>query len=198
MTKMLMPKFYFALCISEQFGCLASAAYSTGLIDFKNNRNCAVTEDCWLPTLLIFSMFSSFCGLLEETALLQLAASLGLAAAHMQARAAGSGGGHAVPCRADEDQLIVLAAVGAELSPQVSTSYLSLLKVTHRRRRVCGFHAEWFWRTVSLPARTEGWIFMGVFLELAVLQTYYKPVFDKKQSSLSSRKQVTKSPRATV
>lgn len=158
MTKILILKFYFALCISAQLGCTASAGYSTELIDFKNIRNCAVTEDFWLPTLLIFLMFCSFCRLLEETALLQLAASLGLAAAHVQARAAGSGGGRAVPCRADEDQLIVLAAVGAELFPQVSTSYPSLFKVTHRRR-VCGFHAQWFWRTTSLPARTEVWIF---------------------------------------
>lgn len=195
MTKMLIPKFYFALCISEQFGCTASAAYSSELIDFKNNRNCAVTGDFWLPALLIFLTFCSFCGLLEETALLQLAASLGLAAAHMQAGTTGSGGGRAVPCGADEDQLIVLAAAGAELSPQVSTSYPSLLKVTHRRR-VCGFHAEWFWRTLS--ARTEVWIFMWVFLELAVLQIYCKPVFDKKPSSLSWRKRVTKSPRTTV
>lgn len=122
MTKILIPKFYFALCISEQFGCIASAAYCTELIDFKNNRNCAVTEEFWLPTLLIFVMFCSFCGLLDETALLQLAVSLGLAAAHVQARTAGNGGGRAVPCGADEDQLIVLAAVGAELSHQVSTS----------------------------------------------------------------------------
>lgn len=171
MTKILIPKFYFALCISEQFGCIASAAYCTELIDFKNNRNCAVTEDFWLQTLLIFVMFCSFCGLLEETALLQLAVSLGLAAAHVQARTAGNGGGRAVPCGADEDQLIVLAAAGAELSHQVSAPYQSLLKVTHRRR-VCGFHAQWFWRTVFLPARTEIRIFMWFFLELAVLQTY--------------------------
>lgn len=159
MTKILIPKFYFALCISEQFGCIASAAYCTEVIDFKNNRNCAVTEEFWLPTLLIFVMFCSSCGLLDETALLQLAVSLGLAAAHVQARTAGNGGGRAVPYGADEDQLIVLAAVGAELSHQVSTSYQSLLKVTHRRR-VCGFHALWFWRTVFLPARTEIWTFM--------------------------------------
>jgi len=155
--KKVIPKFYFALCISEQFGCVASAAYATELIYFKNNRNCAVTEEFWLSTLLIFLTFCSFCGLLEQTALLQLAVSRGLAAAHVQARTAGTGGGRAVPCGADGDQLIVLAAVGAELSPQVSASYPSLLKVRHGRR-VSGFHAQWFWRTVSLPPRTEVWI----------------------------------------
>lgn len=104
MTKILILKFYFALCISEQFGCIASAAYCTEVIDFKNNRNCAVTEEFWLPTLLIFVLFCSFCGLLDGTALLQLAVSLGLAAAHVQARTAGNGGGRAVPRGADEDQ----------------------------------------------------------------------------------------------
>lgn len=42
-----------------------------------------------MSELLIFSMFCSFCGTLEEA--LQLAASPGLAAAHVQARAAGRG-----------------------------------------------------------------------------------------------------------
>lgn len=54
-TKMLIPKFYLASCILEQFGCTPSTVYAPELIDFKNNRNCAVTEDFWLPALLIFT-----------------------------------------------------------------------------------------------------------------------------------------------
>lgn len=128
-------------------------------------------------------MFCSFCGSSKETALLQLAVTLDLAAAHVQGKSAGCREGHGVPCRADEDQLIVLEAVGIELSPQVSTSYQSLLKVCIEE--FVNFTHNGFWRTVFLPARTEIWISMWCFLELAVLQTYYKMAFDMKLSPFS-------------
>lgn len=133
-------------------------------------------------------MFCSFCVSSKETALLQLAVTLDLAAAHVQAGSAGYGEGHAVPCRADEDQLIVLEAVGTELSPQVSTSYQSFLKVCIEE--FLNFTHNGFWRTVFLSARSEIWIseICVFFLELAVLQTYYKMAFDMKLSSFSWRK----------
>lgn len=136
--------------------------------------------------LLIFLMFCSFCGSSKETALLQLAVTLDLAAAHMQGRSAGYKEEHAVPCRAEEDQLIVLEAVGTELSPEVSTPYQYLLKVCIEE--FVNFMHNGFWRTVFLPARTEIWISVWFFLELAVLQTYYKMAFDMKLSSFSWRK----------
>lgn len=111
-------------------------------------------------------MFCSFCGSSKETALLQLAVTFDLAAAHVQARSGGYGERHAVPCGADEDQLIVLETVGTELSPQVSTSQQTLLK-----EEFVNFTHNVFWRTVFLPARTEIWISLWFFLELAILQT---------------------------
>lgn len=124
MNNKLIHKVYFLLCILEEFGFIASASCSTELTDFK------ITETVQRPN------FCSFCGTLEEA--LQLAASPDLAAAHVQMRADGRGE-CAVPCRADGDQLLVLPAVWAELTPQASTSCRSFLKAAHRRR-VCGFH----------------------------------------------------------
>lgn len=112
---------------------------------------------------------------------------------HTCRQSAGCREGHAVPCRAEEDQLIVLEAVGTELSP---TSYLSLLNVC--TEEFVNFTHNSLWRTVFLPGRTEIWISMWFFLELAVLQTYYKMVFDMKLSSFSWRKWLTQCHRARV
>lgn len=124
---------------------------------------------------------SRFRGLLEEAALLQLAVPC-FGSCPRAARTAGRGGGRAVPCGADEEQLTVLAAAGTELSPQVSTSYQSLLKVTHRRSLGIS-------RTVvlenCLPACQHWNLDLGVVILGAGSPS--ETIFDKKLSSLSWR-----------
>lgn len=106
------------------------------------------------------------------------------------ARTAGRGG-RAVPCGADEEQLVVPAAAGTELSPQVSTSYQSLLKVTHRRSLGMS-------RTAVLencvPACQHRNLDLGVVIRGAGSPS--EMIFDKKPPSLSWRTRVTNARRA--
>jgi len=95
-------------------------------------------------------MFCSFCGTLEEA--LQLAASPGLAAAHMQARAAGRGENMQFPA-----ELMEISSLSSQQWGQSSVPRPALLVSPSSKQHTeedCGFHAVLFWRAVSLPART--------------------------------------------